>query len=172
VASWTHHEATSNARHVLVGATVAMAFAWVAAIAWSTYEVVLTRLARSENGWAWPDGFIVGLVTLALFVLLAATAGRLPDGHRRLRATIAWGAISVLPLGAAALSRVAWAVQAPLPEVRAVALPAPTASPEAVVRALVAAWDFHDRATAAALCGANDAPLRGARRLLRARPDH
>ena len=77
------------------------------------YEVVLTRLSRSANEWAWPDGLIVGLVTLALFLLLAATAGRAPEGHRRLRAAIVWGAICVIPLGALALVGVAWAVRAP-----------------------------------------------------------
>lgn len=131
--------------HVRQAATVFAILAWLGALGWSTYEVILTRTLRADNTWAVADGAVVVLATLLLatWALLA---------WRQLKLFVRLGAsVPILILGAVTVGMVSWVVQAPLPEQHSVPLPPPSASPQVVVRTFVTALDQHDRATAEAL---------------------
>ena len=120
--------------------------AWLGALSWSVYEVVLTRSLQTDNAWALPDGAVVGLASFLAAVLALVDRSQLKPGKR-------YGpGAAVIVLGATTVGLVAWAAYAPLPQQKAVPLPPSTASPQVVVRAFVAAVDEHDGATADALC--------------------
>jgi hypothetical protein len=119
------------------------------ALSWSAYEVIQTRTLSADNSWAWPDGAIAVLSTL----LVVFPAFR---GWRKLRSRVRLRAgLGMLAVGAMTIGLVIWAVQAPLPEQRAVAVPPANASPQVVVRSYVAALDEHDASTAEALSGSS-----------------
>ncbi len=120
-----------------------MVLAWLPVVGWIVYEVVLTRLSRSDNSWVMWDMAVL----LALFLLTVGVAAG--SGNR---AIVRRQVIASLALALAVLACVVWAVVTPLPQLRAVPLPPLNASPEQVVRTFVAALDQHDHATAEALC--------------------
>jgi hypothetical protein len=99
--------------------------AWLLVTGWIVYEVVLTRLSRSDNSWVIPT-----LVVLAALFLLTVAAAAAGSGERSVvrRHVVASLAVGLMLLGA-----VVWVVVAPLPQLRSVPLPPSTASPEQVV---------------------------------------
>jgi hypothetical protein len=121
----------------------ALVLAWLLVVGWIGYEVILTRLSRSDDSWVmWDMAVLVAL--LLLTVGMAAGSGDRSVVRRHVAASLA-AALTVL-------ASVIWVVVAPLPQLRSVPLPPLNASPEQVVRTFVTALDEHDHATAEALC--------------------
>ena len=139
--------------------------AWAAALAWGTCEVVLIRSSQANNTWGLPAALAMGLASVVLFVCIVPKGGGQITARRRVP-------VVVLGVGALAVSAAVWAVEAPLPELRAVPLPPAGAGPTVVVRTFVAALDQHDRATARALCEADDPPCQFLDYYVRVRVTH
>jgi hypothetical protein len=124
--------------------TVGLVLAWIALLGWSAYEIVQTRTSSTDNSWFWPL-FTVWLALLVVSVSGIASSSATKSGVRRLMA-------GLLAVAGVVLAGTVWVVLAPLPQLRAVPLPPPTATPVQVVQAFVAALDAHDLATARSLC--------------------
>jgi len=124
---------------------------WLAAVVWTVYEVVMTRLSRVDNSWVFPTCLADGTLTFFMLAAAAPTTPRSWALRRRVQ-------IIVVVVGPAVVGMALWARQAPLPELRPVAVPPANASPETVVRSFVEALDEHDTSTAAALCVRPDPP--------------
>ena len=123
----------------------------MALLGWSTYEVVLTRLSRVDNSWVWPN--LAGLS--ALFLLSIGAVWASSASRSLMRRSL----LAVLGIALTILAGVIWAAKAPLPELRVVPRPPPSATPEQVVTSFVAALDGHDHLTAEALCARWACPL-------------
>jgi len=135
-------------------AVVLLLMAWLCSMGWSAYDAYLIRSSESSDTWAVGAIFLVSILTLLMIAVMRLYGNQ----WKRYGASFLPWSLGALLLGLVTVGITVWAVEAPLPETRAVALPSSHASPSEVVQAYVAALNEHDAATAATLCVHGDPP--------------